>query len=211
MLRHLLICSLFVASAFTWAKQYNYNYQNYPLHFDDLYHGSRQHGNSPFGGDSIMNNQLTKSALRSLINPAHSPGVHGGLNPKGSFTKQWNQELGYNFINHEAGQENVGCRARCLKMTESPVCGSNMTRYFNSCDAECDQVTYGTDMLKYNNMCCCLKESMSLDIGKLYCVVEKQWNKLTTVPKMIVNECLMVCLERKGMKLNQDDDKVVPC
>lgn len=199
-----------IANAFTWESKYNYNYQNYPVHFNDLFHGPGP-DQGPFGGDSIMNNQLIKSAMRSLINPAKSPGAHKGLGPNASFRNQWNKELGYSFLNHSAGQENIGCRARCLKMEESPVCGSNMTRYYNSCDAECDQVTYGTSMLRYNNMCCCDEDSLSLKIGHLHCIVKSGFNKNNNRPKLIVNKCMYQCLEKKGESLVQENYTAIPC
>jgi hypothetical protein len=161
--------------------------------------------------DSPMQNQLTASAMRSLLNPASDPNLrsHGG---KTNFTKQWNQEFGYNFLGIEAIQENIGCRARCRRLSEEPVCGVNMTRYFNSCDAECDQVEYNSTDLRYGNTCCCKDHEMSLTAGKVYCIAEPDWLRSSGIaPKLILNACLMVCLEKSGDSVAQNGDIAHPC
>lgn len=209
-MQKLVSCVLLVTGVFSVASSYKYNFQNYPLHFDALYHGKPRNRGPP-GHGGPMENQLIRSAMRSLLNPATGPGVRSGSR-KDNFTKEWNKEFGYNFINIEAVQENVGCRARCRKMDENPVCGSNMTRYFNSCDAECDQVKYTTNNLRYNNACCCYDSEMTLEASKVYCVAERGWTKSSSViPKMIINKCLFVCLEKNGNKIAQNNDKVYPC
>lgn len=209
MLRFILTLSILSSLTYCWAKQQVYNYQNYPLHFDDLYHG-RPRNRGPYGG-TPMENQLTASAMRSLLKPARGPNVrlNGG---KTNFTKQWNKEFGYNFLGIEAVQENIGCRARCQKLSEDPVCGENMTRYFNSCDAECDQVKYNSKDLRYDNTCCCKDYQMSLKAGKVHCIADQDWKRKSGIaPKMILNDCLMVCLEKFGDKVAQNGDKVHSC
>lgn len=229
MLRHLLVFSLFCVSTLSWAQGYKYNYLNYPVQFNQLNHGTpsqgghghthkhthkgqttQVNGQGPFGGNSLMKNQLTKSVLRSLLTPATNPNPTSGISGNKSFSDQWNQEFGYNFLNIEAVQENVGCRAKCRRMDESPVCGDNMTRYFNSCDAECDQVKYNTVDLRYNKMCCCKENMMTLNSGSVFCVVPANWVK-TVPPNMVVNECLLVCLQKKGDMIAQGSDMIVPC
>lgn len=206
----ILLASLLAASTVATTPGYNYNFQNYPLYYDDLYHGRPRRGGGPFGGgESPLSNQLTRSALRSLMRPAVDPNVrnHG----MGSYRSEWNKELGYDFLNLEAFQENIGCRARCRRLSEEPVCGDNMTRYFNSCDAECDQVTYNSTNLRYNKMCCCDESWLSLHSGNVFCVAEVGWVKGNTPPKMIINQCLLVCLEKFGEKVNQENDQIYPC
>ena len=189
-------------------QYYNYNFQNYPVHFDQLYHGRAASGGA-FGNNSPMDQMLLQSAMRSLIKPGVSPNQRVS---KTSFLNEWNSRFGYNFMSLEAVQENIGCRARCRRMSSSPVCGDNMTRYFNSCDAECDQVTYGTSNLRYNNRCCCTDNMMALTSGNLYCVVNMPWTKASaTPPFLVVNYCIMNCLQRSGDSLAQGSHSVVGC
>jgi hypothetical protein len=206
MIKHLFLTSLFIASM--WSQNlYNYNYQNYPVYFDHLYQG-RAAQTGGLQGSTPLNNMLTRSAMRSLLSPAVSPNVQTN---NSSFIKEWNNRFGYNFLSIEAIQENIGCRARCRRLDESPVCGDNMTRYFNSCDAECDQVTYGTANLRYNNSCCCLENQMALTSGSVFCVVELPFDKSTGTPKMILNSCMLTCLQKNGQNVAQNSDTVVPC
>jgi len=207
--RLFLTISMLFALTHCWTPTQNYNYQNYPVYFDDLYHG-RPRNRGP-GNHGPLDNQLTRSAMRSLLNPAQGPNVrtHSG---QFDFKKQWNKEFGYNFLGIEAIQENIGCRARCRRLSEEPVCGENMTRYFNSCDAECDQVTYNTDDLRYNKTCCCKDNEMSLAAGMVHCIAKFDWVRGSgEPPKMILNTCLMNCLEKSGDKVAQDNDMVHPC
>ena len=112
----------------------------------------------------------------------------------------------------DAVRENIACRAKCRSLTEAPVCGTNMTRYFNKCDAECDLVTYSTDNLRYNKRCCCSSDMMSLDSGKVYCVVQLPWAKGNgTPPKMVVNGCILNCLQKSGDKIAQGTNSLVGC
>lgn len=205
------MCVLLAANFLLVSASYKYNFQNYPVHFDHLYRGKPRSAATPgFGGP--MKNQLLHSAMRSLLNPATDPGTRSG-STKDNFRKEWNKEFGYSFINIEAVQENIGCRARCRRLDENPVCGvNNMTRYFNSCDAECDQEEYSTTTLRYNNVCCCQDSEMSLLAGKVFCVAETGWTKgSNTPPKMIINKCLFVCLEKKGHSIAQNGDRIYGC
>ena len=203
----LLITTLFCSVAWAQTNYYNYNYQNYPVHFDQLYHG-RPANRGPLGGNTPMDNMLLQSAMRSLMNPGVDPNRRTS---RTSFLKEWNTRFGYNFMSLEAVQENIGCRARCRRLSESAVCGDNKTRYFNTCDAECDQVTYNTENLRYNNTCCCFDNQMSLASGNVFCVVSLPFNKNTQAPKMIVNSCLLECLTKNGHSLAQDNHTVMPC
>ena len=176
---------------------YNYNYQIYPLHFSDFHYANAQANNhSHAGGHSIYgstNPQISQSMLdlilRSLVNPAASP--NNTVSSTGDFVKLWNSQFGYNFTSIGAIQENIGCRARCLRLDESPVCGVNGTRYFNSCDAECDQISYSTDNLRYNDKCCCSDSEISVAAGELFCLRDS-----VTVASyyLSVTKCMMKCL-----------------
>jgi len=203
----LLISSLLIWTTLAQNNYYSYNYQNYPVQFDHLYHG-RPANRGPLGGNTPMDNMLLQSAMRSLMKPGVDPNRRTSST---SFLKEWNQRFGYNFMSIEAIQENIGCRARCRRLTESPVCGDNKTRYFNSCDAECDQVTYNTNLLRYNKSCCCYDDQMSLLTGKVSCVVENSSDRRGTAPFMIVNKCLHECLTKRGHSLAQDNHIVVNC
>lgn len=207
----LLTIALFCALVSSQTQYYRYNYQNYPLHFDSLYQG-RPANRGPYGGNTPLDNMMMQSALRSLLNPGVSPNRRVS---RTNFLKEWNTRFGYNFMSLEAVQENIGCRARCRRISESAVCGDNKTRYFNSCDAECDQITYNTSMLRYNNVCCCNDNQMSLLTSDIFCVVAPTWVKGTTTaglgPKMIVNGCLLECLTKMGHSLAQGSDVVRPC
>ena len=204
----LLVSSLFIWTALAQNNYYNYNYQNYPVHFDHLYQG-RPANRGPLGGNTPMDNMLLQSAMRSLIRPGVDPNRRTS---RTSFLKEWNQRFGYNFMSIEAVQENIGCRARCRRLSESAVCGDNKTRYFNSCDAECDQVTYNTSMLRYNNTCCCTDDQMSLTTGSVTCVVSgTTFDKATQQPLMVVNSCLHECLTKSGDSLAQDNHSIFPC
>ena len=209
MLKVLLSSALLftVLAAQSNSNHYNYNFQNYPLYFDQLYQG-RPARSGPFAGSTPLDNMLLRSTMRSLLRPAVDPNRRTSNT---SFLKEWNNRFGYNFMGIEAVQENIGCRARCRRLSESPVCGANMTRYFNSCDAECDQVTYGTENLRYNNQCCCLDSQMSLTAGNVFCVAPLPFNKQTDTPKMILNDCLLTCLQKSGDNVAQNNDSVVPC
>ena len=206
MIKQILLASLFVAATLSQNDYYNYNYQNYPLYYDHLYQGRANRG-GPMAGSTPLDNQLLRSTMRSLLRPAVDPNRRTSNT---SFLKEWNNRFGYNFMSIEAIQENIGCRARCRRLSESPVCGDNMTRYFNSCDAECDQVTHGTENLRYNNSCCCLDSQMSLTSGNVFCVAALPFNK-TGTPKMILNDCLLTCLQRNGDNVAQENDSVIPC
>lgn len=209
MIKYLVLASLFMAGMFSQTtSSYNYNFQNYPVYFDHLYHGRHATNNSA-SGQSGLNNMLTQSALTSLLNPAVSTNVRSN---NVNFMNEWNNRFGYNFLSLEAVQENIGCRARCRRLSESPVCGDNMTRYFNSCDAECDQVTYGTGNLRYNNQCCCLDSQMSLESSEVYCVSDQtNFDKSIHTPKMILNECLLICLQKNGDSVTQNSDSIFGC
>ena len=175
---------------------YNYNYQIYPLHFSDFHYANAQANNhSHAGGHSIYgstNPQISQSMLdlilRSLVNPAASP--NNTVSSTGDFVKLWNSQFGYNFTSIGAIQENIGCRARCLRLDESPVCGVNGTRYFNSCDAECDQISYSKDNLRYNNKCCCSDDEISTKVDNLSCLQ----NDNTKDIYLSVTSCMMKCL-----------------
>lgn len=157
------------------------------------------------------NNLLLQSVLQSLLGQASTQAATQTVSPV-SFLDQWNAKFGYNFMSLESVRQNISCRARCRSLTESPVCGVNMTRYFNSCDAECDQVTYSTDNLKYNKRCCCSSDMMSLVAGNVYCVVQLPWVKgSTSLPKMVVNGCILNCLQKSGNMITQGTDSVVGC
>lgn len=204
----ILICSILTISVVSQTQYYNYNYQNYPVHFDQLYQGRPANGGA-FGNNTPMDQMLLQSAMRSLIKPGVSPNQRVS---RSSFLNEWNSRFGYNFMSLEAVQENIGCRARCRRMSSSPVCGDNMTRYFNSCDAECDQVSYGTENLRYNNRCCCTDDMMALTSSSLYCVVTLPWTKGgADAPKMIMNHCMMNCLQKNGDSIAQDNDSIVGC
>ena len=207
MLKILLTSALLICLTSAQNNYYNYNYQNYPVHFDHLYQG-RPANRGPLGGNTPMDNMLLQSAMRSLIRPGVDPNRRTS---RTSFLKEWNQRFGYNFMSIEAVQENIGCRARCRRLSESPVCGDNKTRYFNSCDAECDQVGYNTSNLRYNNSCCCYDNQMSLASGAVYCVVDSTFVKATSQPFMVVNSCLLECLTKRGDSLAQDNHKVISC
>jgi hypothetical protein len=124
--------------------------------------------------------------LKSLISPTASP--NDTFASSGDFVNLWNTKFGYNLTSIGAIQENIGCRTRCLRLTESPVCGSNGTRYFNSCDAECDQVTYGTANLRYNNKCCCNDDDVNMTVNNLHCYT------VGGTMTMVVTRCMMKCL-----------------
>ena len=194
------------------SNYYNYNYQNYPVYFDHLYQGRHAGASGAYGGlnggSTQLNNMLLRSTMRSLLSPAVSPNAR---TTNTSFVNEWNNRFGYNFLSLEAIQENIGCRARCRRLSESPVCGDNMTRYFNSCDAECDQVTYNTTNLRYSNNCCCMDNQMALTSGSVFCVVTLPFDKSTGTPKMILNSCLLTCLQKNGDNIAQNGDSVVPC
>lgn len=208
MIKLFLVASLFAAGTLSQDNYYNYNYQNYPLYFDHLYQGRPVRG-STLSGSTPLDNMLLQSTMRSLLRPAVDPNRRVS---RSSFLKEWNDRFGYNFTSIEAVQENIGCRARCRRLSESPVCGENMHRYFNSCDAECDQVTYNTENLRYNNTCCCTDSMMPLTSGNVYCVVELPWIKGTSgAPKMVLNECLLLCLQKNGDSVAQNNDSVVVC
>ena len=110
----ILICSILTVSVFS--QYYNYNYQNYPVHFDQLYHGQAASGGA-FGNNSPMDQMLLQSAMRSLIKPGVSPNQRVS---KTSFLNEWNNRFGYNFMSLEAVQENIGCRACLLYTSPSP-------------------------------------------------------------------------------------------
>lgn len=204
----LLTTALLFAFASAQTEYYRYNYQNYPVSFDALYHG-RPASRGPFGGNTPLDNMLLQSVMRSLINPGVDPNRRVS---RSNFLKEWNNRFGYNFMSLEAIQENIGCRARCRRVTESPVCGSNKTRYFNTCDAECDQVISSISLLRYNNTCCCNDDQMSLVSGRVFCVIESGWTKASNEPpKMIVNSCLYECLTKMGHSLAQNSDVVRGC
>ena len=216
----ILIC-LFSAPLIAQENSYYYNYQNYPTHFGQIYNGHGGHGGhggqgmgggyggNPYGGNTSLNNVLLRSVMGSLVRPGVSP---NNRTSKNDFLKLWNQRFGYNFLSLEAVQENIGCRARCRRMSHSPVCGANRTRYFNSCDAQCDQVTYETSTLRYNKMCCCDDNSMDLTAGNVMCVVDNTYHPVTNnAVKMILNRCMYMCLEAHGDKVAQNSDMVVSC
>lgn len=204
----LLTTALLCALASAQTPYYRYNYQNYPLHFDALYQG-RPPSRGPYGGNTPLDNMMLQSVMRSLLAPGVDPNRRV---TRTNFLKEWNNRFGYNFMSLEAVQENIGCRARCRRLSESPVCGDNKTRYFNSCDAECDQVTSNTSNLRYNNTCCCYDNQMALTAMKVFCVVGPTWKKGTgTLPNMIVNSCLYECLTKMGHSLTQGSDVVRPC
>lgn len=210
MQKFILATALLCVSVSAQTQQYSYNFQRYPFDFNSLYHGRpAQRSSSPYENNSALNNLLAQSALRSLLNPGVSPNRRVS---RSNFLKEWNNRFGYNFMSLEAVQENIGCRARCRRLTESPVCGDNKTRYFNSCDAECDQVKYNTNTLRYNNTCCCDDNQMLLTTGNVFCVVDTSWVKgATPGPKMILSSCLLECLTKMGDSITQNGDVIRPC
>ena len=193
----------------TLCVTYNYNYQLYDLFQHQLRQGPA-HPASPFGAStSPMNAAAIQLALKSLLSPSVSPNTSVSST---NFLKSWNSEFGYNFASLGAVQENIGCRARCQRLSEVPVCGdTNFVRYYNACDAECDQETYNTSNLRYNNNCCCTDASLSLDKGDLVCISDSLSELGDSHLKMVLNQCLAKCLTQNGDKLEQDNDFSVPC
>ena len=181
--------------------QYQYTYNKHPLHSSDFHYANALtpghshaggHGSSIYGSTNPQVSQsMLDLILRSLVNPAASPNTT--VSSSSDFVRLWNTQFGYNFTSIGAIQENIGCRARCLRLTESPVCGVNGTRYFNSCDAECDQVSYSTANLRYNNKCCCDDNEISAAVGDLFCLTDPLANG-GTVYYLSVTRCMMKCL-----------------
>ena len=170
--------------------QYQYNYQLYPSHQGgNTQAGYHSHvgGHSIYGGTNTQTSQsMLDLILKSLISPTASP--NDTFSSSGDFVNLWNTKFGYNLSSIGAIQENIGCRTRCLRLSESPVCGTNGTRYFNSCDAECDQVSYGTGNLRYNNKCCCDDTEVQLSMNTLSCYT------VNSQQLMVVTQCMMKCL-----------------
>ena len=190
-----ILGAILIQTALCQSKQL-YNYQIFPVNSADFHYANAQsNAHSHAGGHSVYgstNPQISQSMLdlilRSLVNPAASP--NNTVSSTGDFVKLWNSQFGYNFTSIGAIQENIGCRARCLRLDESPVCGVNGTRYFNSCDAECDQISYSKDNLRYNNKCCCSDDEISAKIYSLACLIDS----VNGDYYLNVTRCMMKCL-----------------
>lgn len=202
MLTRLLIITALCAplSAF-----YSYGYQTYP---DRTAH-SHPFGHPGANPTPYPNQTMQQILMASLLNPAPHPQQTGTFNT--NFQKAWQGHMGNDMINQGAIQQNVSCRADCRRQSEDRTCGSNMTLYFNECDAQCDEVTYSTENLRYNSQCCCTDEQMSLDQGKLTCVLATQNDYSTASLRLVLNQCLTRCLTLNGDSLAQDNDMVSPC
>lgn len=201
----ILTIALIFGSSLQWSG-YQYGYQTYPDRTQHS-HPYGHPGATPVPGP---NSDMSQLIMSSLLNPAANP----SSNLKGSdFLKAWNEQYGYSMTELGAVQENIACRTKCRRMEQEPVCGDyNMTRYFNSCDAECDQVTFNKVNLRYDDKCCCTEAMMSLEVGNLVCVAEKGNISSNSDLKLVLNQCLANCLTKTGDELNQRDiDEVVSC
>lgn len=205
----LITLAMALQTTFAWSG-YQYGYQTYP---DTIQH-SHPYGHPGAYPVPAPTVDMTQLIMSSMIDPAQNPGHH----LKGrDFLKSWNERYGYNMVELGAVQENIACRTKCRRLESSPVCGDyNKIRYFNSCDAECDQVTYNTNNLRYNNKCCCSEDELSLEQGDLVCVSRNNGDTSVgttgnTVLKLILNQCMANCLTQNGVSLAQNDDYVFPC
>lgn len=196
---------LITALCATIKTNYTYSYQAYP---DRVAH-SHPFGHAGAYPTPYPNSTMQSLLMASLLNPAAYPLNTGTTNT--NFQKAWNDHLGNDLVNNGAIQQNLSCRAECRRQAESPVCGSNMTRYFNECDAQCDQITYSTENLRYNDRCCCDEDDLSLAQGNLTCVLATANDFTNVSTRLIVNRCLANCLTQNGDSLAQGSDIVSPC
>ena len=169
-----------------------YNYQNYPVQFSSLHnvYPVQSHPNNIYGSSGTQQNQqaMMELVLKSIAAPNVS--LNDTVNNTTDFVNMWNTQFGYNFSSIGTIQENIGCRARCLRLDEKPVCGSNGFRYFNSCDAECDQVTHNTTNLRYNKKCCCDDIEVVETNGSLMCLRTTAGG----TSFLTVTQCMYKCL-----------------